>query len=203
MLHLRPILFAILMLLTLLPLSACEETRVVQHPPLSFAQYLPIHMNVAEIEIIERYKPPHELPYVEHLIPYSPTEAVEIWAKQRLRAVGIRGKLEIIITDGPVTVHNLPHEQHWSSLFTGLPDKRYDAKVRVEMRIYMPGRAVSKANVEASAKRSIVVNDSATPLQRSAAHRRMINDLMTILNAQLEVNMFKYMAEHISFSHNP
>lgn len=197
------ILVSLTLLLFLLPVGACQDKPPVELPPLSFKQYLPIHMAVADIQVVEEYKSPQQLPNVDHLIPYSPTEAMQIWAEQRLRAVGSQNKLEIIVKEGSVKVYQLPSEQHWSSLFTGMPDKRYEAVLDVEVRVYEPNAAMSNASVRVNAKRSIIINDSATVLERDAAFRQLINELMTMINAQLEKNMFQYMANYISFSSNP
>ncbi|MGE0755039.1 MAG: hypothetical protein AB7L92_07740 [Alphaproteobacteria bacterium] len=187
----------------ILPTAGCEDASPVELPPLSFKQFLPIHMAVSRIDVIEEYKSPMALPNVEHLVPYSPTEAMRIWVDHRLVAVGIDNTLQVIIKNAPVTVHQMPIERDWPSFFTGQPDKRYDAELEVEMRIYQSGSALSLAKVNTRAKRSVVINDSVTVLERDRALRKMITELMTMMNATLEEHMFEHMANHISFSQNP
>lgn len=189
--------------LGLLPLASCQNVSPVELPPLSFKEYLPIYMSVSRIEVVEEYTSPMTLPNVEHLIPYSPAEAMKIWADQRLRAVGADNTLQIIIKNGPVTVHSQSFQQDWPSFFTGHQDKRYEAQLEVELRIYNSRSAMSQATVTARAKRSVVINDDVSVLERDAAFRKMIKGLMTEMNAALEENMYRYMANYISFSYNP
>jgi hypothetical protein len=186
-------------------LASCQDnTPHIERQPISFKQYLPIHMAVSKIDVIEEYKPPMVPPNVEHRIPYSPAEAMDIWVKQRLRAVGLENRMEVIIKNGAVTATELPKQSGVGGFFTGEPDRKYEAYLEIEMRIYdESGSAMSAANVNAKASRTIIINESATVQEREEAFRKMITELMTLINAQLEKNMFMFMSGYISFSHNP
>lgn len=184
-------------------LAACQNAPRIDKQPLSFSQYAPIHMAVSNIEVVNEYQSPMHLPYVEHLIPYSPAEAMEIWTRQRLRAVGLENTLQVIIKNGAVTVTQLPLKEGWREFFTGNPDKRYDGVLEVELRVYGSTGALSLANVTAKVSRSVIINEKASVQERDAIFRKMITDMMTMLNAQLEKTMFMYMSNYISFSHNP
>lgn len=186
-------------------LTSCQESApYIERQPIAFKQYLPIHMAVSKIDVIEEYKSPMVPPYVEHRIPYSPAETMDIWVKQRLRAVGLENRMEVIIKNGAVTATELPKQSGIGGFFTGEPDKKYEAYLEVEMRIYdESGSAMSAANVNAKASRTVVINESATVQEREEAFRKMITELMTLINAQLEKNMFMFMSGYISFSHNP
>lgn len=185
--------------------ASCQQPGPpIERQPLSFKQYLPIHLAVSKIEVIEEYKSPMVPPNVEHRIPYSPAEAMDIWVKQRLRAVGLENRLEVIIKNGAVTATELPKQSGFQGFFTGEPDKKYEAVLEVEMRVYdESGSAMSAANVSAKASRTVVLNEKASVQQREEAFRKMITELMTLINAQLEKNMFMFMSGYISFSHNP
>ncbi len=195
----------VLLALAAVLLASCQDTPPrVEREPLSFKQYLPIHMAVSKIEVIEEYKSPMVPPYVEHRLPYSPAEAMDIWVKQRLRAVGLENRLEVIIKNGAVTSTELPKQSGIGGFFTGEPDKKFEAYLEIEMRVYdESGSAMSAANVNAKASRTIVFNESASVQERELAFRKLITELMTLINAQLEKNMFMFMSGYISFSHNP
>ncbi len=195
----------IFLAITGLLLASCQNTSPnIERQPLSFKQYLPIHLAVSRIDVIEEYKSPMVPPYVEHRIPYSPSEAMDIWVKQRLRAVGLENRLEVIIKNGAVTAREIPKQSGMGGLFTGQPDKKYEAYLEVELRVYdESGSAMSAANVNARASRTIVINDSASVHERDEALRKMTTELMTLINAQLEKNMFMFMSGYISFSYNP
>ncbi len=187
----------------LLALGSCQKIPPVEKQPLSFKQYAPIHLAVSNVEVIHEYQSPMKPPSVEHLIPYSPAEAMEIWVKQRLRAVGLENTLQVIIKNGAVNVSQLPLKEGWREFFTGNPDKRYDAVLEVELRVYGTGGSMSLANVTAKATKSVVINENVSVQERDTIFRQMITEMMTMINAQLEKTMFMYMSNYISFSHNP
>lgn len=197
---LKPFLFS---LCSLLALASCSDTGPVDFPPLSFNRYQPMYLNVSSIEVVEEYKSPQRPPYVEHLIPYSPADAMGIWVKDRLRAVGSDKQLQVIIKEGSVVVNQLKNDRSLKDLLTIDQDKRYDAKLEVELRIYGPESAISLASVSAKAHRSVTMSENASLNQRNVVFRNLITDMMDSVNAELEMNMYRYMADYINYSQNP
>lgn len=183
-------------------LAACTK-NTVRFPPLSFTRYHPIYLNVSNIEFVEEYKSPLGAPNVEHLMPYSPFEAIKIWTKDRIRAVGNDKFLQIIIKDGSVKEAPLSTPEGIKGLLTISQDRRYDAILDVELRIYGGNRAMSDANVHVIAKRSITMSEDASAYTRDAEFRRMIADMMMTMNAELEKNMYQHMGSYINYSQNP
>lgn len=185
--------------------SVIDDVTTTSARPLSFTQYQPIYMAVSSIEIIEEYKSPMHPPYVEHLIPYSPAEAIRIWVRDRLRTTGSSRTMQVIIHDGSVRATTLGNPSTVSKYVSWLPtrsDKRYDAKLEVEMRIYDRG-VISEASIFVTSTRSITLPDGAGAATRSNAFHKMIGDMMEGFNAEMEKNMFMYMANYISYSQNP
>lgn len=191
-----------LALLCLFLVASCSPARPVDLPPLSFTRYQPIYLNVSNIEFIEEYKSPLQMPYVEHLIPYSPSEAIHIWIKDRIRAIGSQNVLQIIIKDGSVKAGDVPTPEGWQGWLAFGGERRYDAKLDVELRIY-GGGSMSAANAHVVATRSITIPENASVHERKAAFRQMIGDMMTPMNAELEKNIQQYFGNYINYSQNP
>ena len=191
------------MALAVLALAGCRSESPVEFPPLSFVRYQPIHMDVSNIEIVEEYKSPQREPYVEHLMPYAPAEAVRIWVKDRLRAVGMEKTLQVIIREGSVVSVPIRKDTAVGDLVTLNRDKRYDAKLEVELRVYGTQSAISESNVSVSATRSITIPEKASANRREALMRQMISDLMETVNAELEKNMHLYMSGNIAYTKMP
>ena len=189
--------------LAVLALVACRSESPVEFPPLSFVRYQPIHMDVSNIEIVEEYKSPQREPHVEHLMPYSPAEAVRLWVKDRLRAVGMEKTLQVIIREGSVVSVPIRKDTAVGDLVTLNRDKRYDAKLEVELRVYGTQSAISESNVSVSATRSITIPEKASANRREAMMRQMITDLMETVNAELEKNMHLYMSGNIAYTKMP
>lgn len=190
-------------LLGLCILSACQSAKPVDYKPLSFTRYQPIYMAVSDIKLIEEYKSPMKPPNVEHLIPYSPAEAMEVWVKDRLRTVGGNKRVEIIIRDGSVVANELAKQEGFKGFLTVDQDKRYDARIEIEMRVYGDTSAISEASINVNSLRSVTMAENASVSTRNVVFRKMIADLMEGLNAELEKNMYQYLGTYISYSNNP
>lgn len=184
-------------------LAGCSSDSPVEFPPLTFIRYQPIYMDVASIEFIEEYKSSFAAPHVEHLMPYSPAEAMRIWVKDRLRAVGGDKTLQVIIKDGSVVSVPIKKDSKMQEAIALNRDKRYDAKLSVELRVYGSESALSESNVVVSATRSITISEKASANRRDFLYRQMISELMETTNAELEKNIFLYMSKNISYSQSP
>jgi hypothetical protein len=189
--------------LSLALLASCRSSQPVDFPPLTFKKYAPIYLNVASIQVIDEYKSPQQEPYVEHLLPYSPEDAMRIWVKDRIRAVGLDNTLHVIIKDGSVKATTKKAENSFSQFLTIDQNRSYDMKLEVEMRIYDGVNALSKASVRAKATRMRTMPRDASVMERNAQFRAMIADLMESLNAELEKNIFMHMGNYISYSSSP
>ncbi len=182
--------------LALVFMTACSGSPV-EYKPLYFTQYQPIYMAVSSIEIVEEYKSPMRPPYIEHLIPYSPAEALRIWVRDRLRAAGGRKTMQVIIREGGVMA-----SKNRSGMISLSGETRYDAKLEVEMRVYGEG-VISESSIFTTATRNMTMSDSASDATRNRAFRKLIGDMMDEFNAEMEKNLFQYMGSHISFSQSP
>lgn len=179
--------------------SGCANTPDGPSKPLSFAQYSPIYLSVANVEFVDEYKAPLKAPNVEQEFSTSPLEAVHIWVKDRIRTTGGDGLLQVIIKDGRVVETPLSRTQGIKGVFTNDQAYRYDARLELEMRIY-GARAISEASLIATATRSETLPENASVASRDALFDRMTRKMMDDMNAELERSMHKYFASYIDYS---
>lgn len=189
----------LLFLAAALLLAGCQTVNVPPPHPLSFKNYSPIYLNVGQIQIVDAYQSPHRPPNVEYLIPISPSDAMHSWVNDRLHPTGGDKTLEVIIHDGSVIATPLPRS---GEFYTASQDKRYDARLDVEMRIYAGG-AMSEASITATATRSITIPASTSLAERDEIMHRFIAGLMVSMNAELEKNIYKYFGSYIDYSKTP
>ncbi len=182
----------------MLGISACSSPTQSPADNLSFSQSPAINMNVAKIETVEAYKSPFTAPNIEHLMPYTPADAMAIWIKDRLHAVGNNKLLQITIVDASVKEAQLPRTKGITGLFTVDQDKRYDARMEIEMKIYGDD-ALSEANTSVVVTRSITIPENASVNYRKTAYEKMIQEMMKMVNDKLENNMRSYMGKYISY----
>ena len=176
------------------------EAHKVRSPKgdLNFTHYQPISLDVSNMDIVEDYKSPMHTPNVEHLMPISPAEAMRIWVKDRLRAVGFDKTLQVVIKDASVISTPLPLADGSESR-----NRKYDARLEVELRIYGSGRAMSEASITVAVTQSNNISESASLAERKAIYRQMIFDLMDSANAELEKQIFKYFTRYINYAQTP
>ncbi|NBX03363.1 MAG: hypothetical protein EBR02_04765 [Alphaproteobacteria bacterium] len=180
-------------------LSNCDQVQSTIPSPLTFTRYQPIILDVGDVQIIEEYQSPKTAPYVEHLMPYSPAEAMRIWVKDRIRASGNEKSLQVIIKDARVMSSTLPSGSGVLGVVGLSKDKRYDLTLAVEMRIYGRSAAMSEANVNVSTTRFITIADTASSHEREVQFRKMVGDSMEVINAELEKNIFTYFGHYITY----
>ncbi len=196
MLSLRPFIAAALLLLT-----ACQSNAPLQRfAPPSFTKYTPINLEVSNIEVIDEYQPPMRAPNVDHFFATTPGEAMHIWVRDRLRAVGRERTAQVIIKDASVIETSLAKTPGFKGAFTNDQAQRYDARLEVEIRIYGTGGALSEANINAVATRSQTVAENASVAERERVFNSMMNELMDSVNAELEKNIYQYFGNYISYS---
>ena len=180
-------------------ITACSTTSAPTQRDISFSKYPKINVAVANIEVIENYKSPQKAPNVEHLMPRSPSDAMQIWVHDRLRATSSDKLLQININDASVISTNLPRTKGITGLFTVDQEKRYDARLEIEMKLYGDS-SLSEANTSVTVTRSITIPENATVNSRHVAYEKMLADLMKDLNDKLEQNIQNYFRNYISIA---
>ncbi|MBT3370613.1 MAG: hypothetical protein HOA08_12135 [Rhodospirillaceae bacterium] len=130
----RRLLFALPALCLLL--AACESPLPeVSYPELRFNHLPLIELNVARIDIVEKYHSPLQRPHVEHEIPLAPAKAMRNWANDRLRAVGSSGRATFIIVEASVKAAPLAKKKGLKAAFTLDQAARYDARLEARLEV--------------------------------------------------------------------
>jgi hypothetical protein len=184
--------------------SGCSSHREgpLVVPEISFTRYQPIYLDVANIDFVEEYKSPQREPFVEHLLPITPAEAMRAWVKDRIRSVGLNHTMQVIIKDARVVSVELPQQEGLGGVFSANPNRRYDSRLEVELRVYNNG-AMSDASVTVVATQSNTISQKATIQERKAAFAKMTFQLMESANAELEKQIFKYFTRYIMYAQTP
>ena len=168
-------------------------------PEMNFTRYQPIHLDIANVDIIDEYKSPGHEPYVEHLVSVSPAEAMHNWVRDRLKASGSDKSLQVIIKDASIVSHK---PENPNTVLGPAPNRRYDARLEVELRVYGTD-AMSEASVKVVSTQTITLSDSASLDQRKRVFYRMVYDLMESANAELEKQIFTYFHRYIMYGQTP
>lgn len=178
-------------------LSGCaNEVQRPGFPQISFAHLQPISLNVARIEVKNRYVSPATRPNVEHEFPVSPAAAASNWGRDRLRAVGQSGTARVIVRRASVVEVPLERSGGLKGAFTRDQSERYDAIIdmRVEVR---DGQGNVRVSAESTAKRSRSVSENISLNEREkvwfAMTETMMSDLNTALENQIRIHMKEWL----------
>jgi len=190
----------ILILAIMLALTGCQNApQGFTASPFNFEmnQSAPIRVNVAQIIIIENYKPPMRTPFVEHEFPVIPANAVRKWVSTRLRASGTSGVLEVLIEDASVKEVPLIKTEGIKGLFTNDQDARYDAKLNITFRIFTGTQAISNASADVKISRSRTISEQTTVNERQAIYHQMVSEMMLDFERESNARFASYFAPYV------
>ncbi len=170
-------------------LAAC--TTVAEHesfPAYRFTDFDPIELDVAFVEIVEKYEPPMAPPNVDHLFLVTPGSAIQTWVKDRLRAVGARGRARATIVNASAVATELETNKNVKGYFINEQVKRFDANVVVVIEILDETNIVSGLAL-ASSKRSRTIPEDTTLRDQDRFWYKLTDDLMTEFDREMELQI--------------
>ncbi len=193
----RHVLVSGLAICAALTLTACETPVAVQNlPDITFAHLPAIAMDVASIEIENRFSASLAAPHVEHRVPVAPATALAQWAKDRLKPVGKTGKLKLIIEDARVTETLLARDKSLKGNFTKQQSHRYDFSVSAALVLSDAGGS-ERGTASTATSRSITVREdlSLNDWERTLfdATDRLLGDF----NTEMEANLRRHLANWV------
>lgn len=165
-------------------------------PKISFAHLQPISLNVARIEVENRYVSPATRPNVEHEFPVSPAAAASNWGRDRLRAVGSSGVARVIVRRASVVEVPLKRTTGVKGAFTRDQSERYDAVIDMMVELRDANGKV-RVTAESTAKRSRSVSENISLNDREKVWFEMTEAMMADLNTALENQVRIHMKEWI------
>ncbi len=177
--------------------TACiNEPRVADLAPPSFKNQPSIPLEVAEIRVRNDYQSRGGT--VESQFPTSPAQGVQIWADERLKAVGTSGLLEVVIEDARVTEKPLPVKQGIEGALTKEPNRRYEGTLDVSLNLYTEDRAIAKSHVDARVEVSRELIEKSADSERRELFAAMTREMLTRLDTQLTHGIHEYFSQHIA-----
>ena len=156
-------------------------------PDITFADSPEIGLDVARIEIEQRFRPAFSDPYVDHLFPKEPASVIRRWAEDRLAARGPSGTATLIIVNAAVTEETLARDPGFRGLVTIEQSERYEAEfaVRLEIEIDEPA-ARSTGETNALARRSITTPENVSLAEREQIWFELTENTIRDLDAKFE-----------------
>lgn len=186
-----------LVLVVALFVAGCvSQVQRPAYPQISFAHLPQISMNVARVELEDRYVSPAIEPNVEHRFPVSPAKTALNWGRDRLKPVGAGGVARVIVERASVVEEPLEPTPGIRGVFTKDQSERYTGTVVVSVEIIDESGA-KRATVRSTAKRSQTVPENVSLNEREDIWFRMTEALMATLNKNLEQQIRTHMKEWV------
>jgi len=176
--------------------GCAAEAQKPGFPQISFAHLQPISLNVARVEVENRYVSPAARPNVEHEFPVSPAAVAMNWGRDRLRAAGASGVARVVVRRASVVEVPLKRSEGVKGLFTRDQSERYDAVIDMMAEIRDEAGNV-RVTVESTAKRSRTVSENISLIEREKVWFEMTEAMMSDLNMALENQMRIHMKDWI------
>ena len=159
---------------------------------ISFAHLPPINLNVARVEVENRYVSPATRPNVEHKFSVSPAAVASNWGRDRLKAVGQSGVARVIVRRASVVEVPLKRTAGVKGAFTRDQSERYDAVIDMKVEI-RDANGDLRVTAESTAKRSRSVSENISLNDREKVWFEMTEAMMGDLNTSLEAQIRKHM----------
>ena len=175
-------------LLGLLFLAACVEGPPVSTTPdLTFANFEPIQVNAASVEVIDNYKPPLRDPNVEHSFRLPPYAAAARLLRHQLVAAGSANTLRAVIEDASVIREEIPQDKSFTGYFTQQATARLKGKMLVRFELVDPKAPdIVVGHAEVVARREKTLMEDMSPADRDVATFTLTSDLMDDVNDGLK-----------------
>lgn len=172
-------------------LAGCAEGPPDTQPPeMTFANFQPVELNVARIEVRNDYQPPMRDPNVEHTFQTPPYVAAENLVKKQLVASGMQNILRVIVADAPVIREELPTIKGVMDSIEREPAELLKARVLLRFELVderAPDIVIGRAQVIAKREKTLLEDTSLT--DRDRAYFDLTEALMTDLNNGLTTSV--------------
>lgn len=173
-----------------LMMSGCTDAPPPRDVPrLTFDQVKPIMVDVAKIEIIDRFHAGNGQ-HVELMMKQPPEVAVQDLLKKQLVAGGPHGVMRVYIDDASVVGEKLEVTKGMMGMFTNEPAERYHATVELRFEVAgedAPDIVTRHANVHAD--RTKTVMKDASPADRDMAFFQLDDELMQDVSNELQTQV--------------
>ncbi len=179
-------------------LSACTTSPTSSvFPDITFAHLPAMNLNVAEVEIVDRYQLPADPPNVEHLFPISLSTTALEWGRHRLHPVGQNGRVRVTLHRASVSEVPLPKTGGVKGVFTIDQSERYDGVLEMSVEIINADDQVV-VTVASTAKHSRSISEIASPSDRQKLWFGMTDTLVSDMNRSLESQIRTHMSDWLA-----
>lgn len=156
---------------------------------LNFAQYGPLPLRVAHIDVVETYVPMSAPPHVEMQFTVPPDQAIRRWVADRMRAEGGAVNMTIEITAADVLEEMLPVAGGIGGALTDQQNRQWTAHlaVNINLRSIDTGQLIKTTGFHI--QHLITTPQSANSTDLREVQARLIRETMDDFNRAMEMTL--------------
>ena len=174
-------------------LYACTNAPVLEPDfTLNFQDDEPYLIDVAALEIVDQYKSPFSDPYVEHLSPITPAQAVREWVGVRFRPVGAEGRLRVTVTNASIVAKSLDTDKYFKALFISEQGAELTGTLAVTIEV-LNTQEVSLAHVTVYSSARKTLAEDANLMDRDYAIFSVTQSLVKAFDVEVSRQIDQYL----------
>jgi len=168
--------------ISLVTVASCgPPTNQPRFPDIRFIDDRTILLQASRVEIRTSYRESD----IDRGWPVPPVQAVQNWARDRLRASGVGSVAQFTIIDASAVEKNLPVKGGISGALTDQVSQEYDVSLEATLNIVDDHGMVIRG-ARATAMRSNGVRQSASPNERDQVRYDLVKALMADFDQQMD-----------------
>ena len=177
---------------------ACSSSYdTFRPPPLDFSGRAPLRLAVERVTVQSAYRPRETAPYVDHLMPLKPEDAIRQMLEARLVAADGPGSIQAVILDAAVEEEEIETQSGLRGLFTKEPAARLEGRFQVQVdRLSAAGEVLKSVSTAVTRTASIPEGVGYAERQRIGYElvRKLVDDLDEGLTANVRANFADILA---------
>jgi hypothetical protein len=187
----------VLLALPVLAAACASAPPPARLPEITFTHLPPINLDVARIELVDRFEPSLEPPHVESELPVAPAEAAHRWVADRLVPAGSRGTARVVVGEASAIVERLATASGLSGLFSDEQERRYTVALTMRLEIVEEGTRYVAGYAQAAATKAMTVPEGATLDERDRALHRLVEAMMRDFDRGFEDTIRRHLARFV------
>jgi len=190
----KKILIGILFLL----IACTTNNEIKNYEPIKGAKGKKYNIDVKSIEVVNDQIMESGDEHLYRLMPYMPDELLENWIHDKLKPVGIRRILRVVIDASGVSERKVKTKtKGMKAYFSPKYEDLYEGKYSVKFEIIDKDPFFPTAEMTVTVTSSATASINATIAEKEALFYDLVKDLISNFNQKFDKNVDKYLHQYI------
>jgi hypothetical protein len=188
----------LLIIVALVSLTSCaSDVANRKYEVVNFADRSPsFKFSANEIDIVDNFSPTFRAPYIEHIFPIPPAQALVSWAKQRIILNNQNNrKVRFIINNASVKETRLPKEEGVIAGITNKQNTKYELVMDALIEVSAKDNT-DRAEMEVNIARSITTDSSISIVEKEKLFYSLMVDAIEDFDKKVSENILHFLGTY-------